>query len=280
MAAVISAFPNPNSKSFHMNQRNAHDSFNHDNNNSGNKIASNINVTNNIKKTNSFKTDKTYYSRNFYNNYNSVPRNFTDNNHVLKYNENHVDIQTNKTKINNQNLTVYKDVSKDKIYDNNCQNHEVYLKNESCTKNKIKKSSIDNKKKVQSNNTNYNEKLETINNSHQNMTLPKNMSKSHYYDHESIKNTTKLTSNQNSVMSVSHSSTFASLKPTKSSSKYIHLGNLGEGSYGLVMKCQDTTNGQMVAIKKFIESEEDKLVKKIALREIHLLKVKWGSVDE
>ena len=72
----------------------------------------------------------------------------------------------------------------------------------------------------------------------------------------------------------SSSSLFNSISSEhKSSSKYVHLGNLGEGSYGMVMKCRDTTTGQLVAIKKFIESEEDKLVKKIALREIHLLKV-------
>lgn len=56
-------------------------------------------------------------------------------------------------------------------------------------------------------------------------------------------------------------------------SKYVNLGTIGEGSYGLVLKCKDRQNGRVVAIKKFIESEEDKSVRKIAMREIHLLKV-------
>jgi cyclin-dependent kinase-like len=49
---------------------------------------------------------------------------------------------------------------------------------------------------------------------------------------------------------------------------------VGEGSYGLVLKCRHRETGQLVAIKKFIESEEDKVVKKIAMREIRMLKVK------
>ncbi|ESO01821.1 hypothetical protein HELRODRAFT_131725, partial [Helobdella robusta] len=54
--------------------------------------------------------------------------------------------------------------------------------------------------------------------------------------------------------------------------KYVNLGSIGEGSYGLVLKCRDRLSGKLVAIKKFIESEDDKSVKKIAMREIHLLK--------
>uniref|UniRef100_A0A8C4RN71 Cyclin-dependent kinase-like 2 n=1 Tax=Erpetoichthys calabaricus TaxID=27687 RepID=A0A8C4RN71_ERPCA len=54
--------------------------------------------------------------------------------------------------------------------------------------------------------------------------------------------------------------------------KYENLGLVGEGSYGLVMKCKNKANGRIVAIKKFLESEEDKMVKKIAMREIKLLK--------
>ena len=42
---------------------------------------------------------------------------------------------------------------------------------------------------------------------------------------------------------------------------------------GLVLKCRHKESGQIVAIKKFLESEEDVQVKKIALREIRLLKV-------
>ncbi|MEE6520831.1 hypothetical protein FKM82_018774 [Ascaphus truei] len=54
--------------------------------------------------------------------------------------------------------------------------------------------------------------------------------------------------------------------------KYENLGLVGEGSYGMVMKCRNKENGRIVAIKKFLESEDDKMVKKIAMREIKLLK--------
>lgn len=55
--------------------------------------------------------------------------------------------------------------------------------------------------------------------------------------------------------------------------KYENLGLIGEGSYGMVWKCRNKENGQMVAVKKFLESEEDRQVKKIAMREIKMLKV-------
>eukprot|EP00794_Sanderia_malayensis_P006828 gene6828-7595_t len=54
--------------------------------------------------------------------------------------------------------------------------------------------------------------------------------------------------------------------------RYENLGLVGEGSYGMVMKCRHKETNQMVAIKKFIESEDDKMVKKIAMREIRMLK--------
>ncbi|KAA3672301.1 cyclin-dependent kinase-like [Paragonimus westermani] len=54
--------------------------------------------------------------------------------------------------------------------------------------------------------------------------------------------------------------------------KYDNLGLVGEGSYGMVIKCRNKETGQLVAIKKFIDSEDDKLVKKIATREIKMLK--------
>ncbi|CAN2388888.1 Cyclin-dependent kinase-like 2 [Pristimantis euphronides] len=54
--------------------------------------------------------------------------------------------------------------------------------------------------------------------------------------------------------------------------KYENLGLVGEGSYGMVMKCRHKESGRVVAIKKFLESEDDKMVKKIAMREIKLLK--------
>eukprot|EP00071_Canis_lupus_P035638 XP_022269195.1 cyclin-dependent kinase-like 2 isoform X3 [Canis lupus familiaris] len=54
--------------------------------------------------------------------------------------------------------------------------------------------------------------------------------------------------------------------------KYENLGLVGEGSYGMVMKCRNKDSGRIVAIKKFLESDDDKTVKKIAMREIKLLK--------
>ena len=59
--------------------------------------------------------------------------------------------------------------------------------------------------------------------------------------------------------------------------KYENLGLVGEGSYGMVMKCRHKESNQIVAIKKFIESEDDKMVRKIALREIRMLKVSFWT---
>ncbi|XP_078133299.1 cyclin-dependent kinase-like 1 [Sander vitreus] len=54
--------------------------------------------------------------------------------------------------------------------------------------------------------------------------------------------------------------------------KYEKIGKIGEGSYGVVFKCRNKDTGQVVAIKKFVESEDDPIIKKIALREIRMLK--------
>lgn len=55
--------------------------------------------------------------------------------------------------------------------------------------------------------------------------------------------------------------------------RYENLGLVGEGSYGMVMKCRHKESGQLTAVKKFLETENDKMVKKIAMREIRMLKV-------
>lgn len=55
--------------------------------------------------------------------------------------------------------------------------------------------------------------------------------------------------------------------------RYEKLSRLGEGSYGVVYKCRDRDTGTLVAIKRFVESEDDPAIRKIALREIRLLKV-------
>ncbi len=52
------------------------------------------------------------------------------------------------------------------------------------------------------------------------------------------------------------------------------MGVVGEGSYGIVLKCKGRHDGKVVAIKKFIDSEDDVAVRKIALREIRVLKVR------
>ena len=55
--------------------------------------------------------------------------------------------------------------------------------------------------------------------------------------------------------------------------KYETIGLLGEGSYGVVHKCRNRETGQIVAIKKFLSSDEDKLTRKTFLREVKFLKV-------
>jgi len=60
--------------------------------------------------------------------------------------------------------------------------------------------------------------------------------------------------------------------------KYETLGVVGEGSYGLVLKCKHRESGQMVAIKRFLETEDDMAVRKMALREIRMLKVSNASI--
>ena len=49
--------------------------------------------------------------------------------------------------------------------------------------------------------------------------------------------------------------------------RYEKLSKIGEGSYGVVYKCRARDTGHLVAIKKFVESEDDPLIKKIALRQ-------------
>lgn len=54
--------------------------------------------------------------------------------------------------------------------------------------------------------------------------------------------------------------------------KYDVLGVVGEGAYGVVLKCKNKDTNELVAIKKFKESEEDEVVRKTTLREVKILR--------
>ena len=42
----------------------------------------------------------------------------------------------------------------------------------------------------------------------------------------------------------------------------------------MVFKCRYKESGHIVAIKKFVETEEDPMIKRIAMREVRMLKVR------
>mmetsp|Transcript_90540 Transcript_90540/g.157054 ORF Transcript_90540/g.157054 Transcript_90540/m.157054 type:complete len:887 (+) Transcript_90540:196-2856(+) len=54
--------------------------------------------------------------------------------------------------------------------------------------------------------------------------------------------------------------------------KYDVLGVVGEGAYGVVLKCKNKDTNEIVAIKKFKESEDDEIVRKTTLREVKILR--------
>lgn len=54
----------------------------------------------------------------------------------------------------------------------------------------------------------------------------------------------------------------------------------GEGSYGIVMKCRNKVTKKVVAIKKLIDIEGDKYAKKMAFREIRILRVSISTVPK
>ncbi|KAG2533112.1 hypothetical protein BBO99_00000056 [Phytophthora kernoviae] len=62
--------------------------------------------------------------------------------------------------------------------------------------------------------------------------------------------------------------------------KYEVLGVIGEGAYGVVLKCLNKETNETVAIKKFKENEDDDpMVRKTTLREVKMLRfLKHGNV--
>lgn len=55
--------------------------------------------------------------------------------------------------------------------------------------------------------------------------------------------------------------------------KYERLHKIGEGAYGEVFKCVHKPSGDPVAIKRFTDSDEDPNIRKMATRELAMLKV-------
>jgi len=55
--------------------------------------------------------------------------------------------------------------------------------------------------------------------------------------------------------------------------KYEVLGVVGEGAYGVVLRCRNKESGEIVAIKKFKESDDDEVLRKTTLREVKLLRM-------
>ena len=53
-----------------------------------------------------------------------------------------------------------------------------------------------------------------------------------------------------------------------SAKKYQILNVIGEGAYGIVMKCRKRSNGVLVAVKKFKPSDDTELLVKTANREV------------
>ena len=55
--------------------------------------------------------------------------------------------------------------------------------------------------------------------------------------------------------------------------KYEVLGVVGEGAYGIVLKCKNKATGDIVAIKKFKDTEDDEIVRKVTIREVKILRL-------
>uniref|UniRef100_A0A6G1SIN3 cyclin-dependent kinase n=1 Tax=Aceria tosichella TaxID=561515 RepID=A0A6G1SIN3_9ACAR len=54
--------------------------------------------------------------------------------------------------------------------------------------------------------------------------------------------------------------------------KYERIRKIGIGSYGVVFKCVNRQTGQIVAIKRYSENDSDPIIRKIAMREVRMLR--------
>lgn len=55
--------------------------------------------------------------------------------------------------------------------------------------------------------------------------------------------------------------------------KYEVLGIVGEGAYGVVLKCRNKESEEIVAIKRFKEADDDEILRKTTLREVKILRL-------
>lgn len=60
----------------------------------------------------------------------------------------------------------------------------------------------------------------------------------------------------------------SAFKAPRRMNKYEVLGVVGEGAYGVVLKCRNKENAEVVAIKKFKESEDDEIVRSPSRRRL------------
>ena len=55
--------------------------------------------------------------------------------------------------------------------------------------------------------------------------------------------------------------------------KYKKLDKIGEGSYAQVFKCRNRLTDEIVAVKRFTDSDSNPIIKSISRREIKMLQV-------
>ncbi len=55
--------------------------------------------------------------------------------------------------------------------------------------------------------------------------------------------------------------------------KYEIMSAIGEGAYGVVLKCRDVETKTTVAIKKFKDTDDEEHTRKTTMREVKILKM-------